>query len=359
LHEKECFERLGHEVKLIVFHTSPIGFPEGTAEFISLNNTDAGILKLMRLNRKLNKVVLNRVREVAPDVIYFRDRGAILNFFNKLSKIAPVYVEVQSNMIEEFKIINKKRYILEKILRRRYYKKIRSFVCITNELYKNEKKYNNKSGYILGNGILEEDLGLVRKTGFDDKIHLVFIISPGLPWHGTERLLRSLNNAPNKDKFFIHIVGEENKSGLLYKNVLFYGIVNDRHKLDEIFAQSDIGIGTLALYTKNMKEAAPLKIRNYIAKGLPVILGYDDVDLPKSMNFVYSVPNDDTDLNFEDIERFYEKTKNYRASGEISKYAEEYLLWSKKIKVLSEYISDTYNSNIIITRSNVNGDITY
>lgn len=35
-------------------------------------------------------------------------------------------------------------------------------------------------------------------------------------------------------------------------------------------------IGTLALHRKNMTEASPLKTREYLAHGFPVIIGYKD-----------------------------------------------------------------------------------
>lgn len=359
LHEKECFEKLGHEVKLIVFHTSPIGFPKSDAEFISLNDNNNSILGKISSGRKLNKMVIEAAKNEKPDIIYFRDRGAILNFFDKLSEIAPVFVEVQSNVIEENKVTNKKRYMLEAILKRSYYKSVTAFVCITNELYKNEIRYNDKPGFILGNGILKEDLGFAKKKDINDKINLIFVISPGLPWHGTERLIRSFNNAPNKDKFVIHIVGEEDRFGVENDQIKFYGVVNDKQKLDDLFKISDIGVGTLALYTKNMKEAAPLKVRHYIAKGLPVIIAYDDVDITDSKYFVLKFANDDTDLDFISIEQFYKRTNESRRNGDISLYATEDLLWMNKIKQLNYFISSIYGIDTSNTlRSNIDGDNT-
>ena len=49
--------------------------------------------------------------------------------------------------------------------------------------------------------------------------------------------------------------------------------------LDRLAETCDIGIGSLALFRNQMQEACTLKVREYWARGLPFVLGYDDSDL--------------------------------------------------------------------------------
>jgi hypothetical protein len=45
-----------------------------------------------------------------------------------------------------------------------------------------------------------------------------------------------------------------------------------------------------------MTEASPLKVREYLALGLPVILKYKDVDLESPEEYVLQLPNDGRQL---------------------------------------------------------------
>jgi hypothetical protein len=52
-----------------------------------------------------------------------------------------------------------------------------------------------------------------------------------------------------------------------------------------------VGIGSLALHRKGMEEASPLKSRNYLALGLPIIQAYRDTDLTEADGCVLALPN--------------------------------------------------------------------
>jgi hypothetical protein len=40
-----------------------------------------------------------------------------------------------------------------------------------------------------------------------------------------------------------------------------------------------------------MQEACPLKTREYLAYGLPVVIGYKDTDFPRGEDFLLQLPN--------------------------------------------------------------------
>ncbi|WP_198264123.1 hypothetical protein [sulfur-oxidizing endosymbiont of Gigantopelta aegis] len=67
----------------------------------------------------------------------------------------------------------------------------------------------------------------------------------------------------------------------------------------------NIAIGTLSLHKKNMKEASALKVREYVAYGLPVILGYIDSDLD-GCDFILNVGNYERNIhdNLKKIKEF-------------------------------------------------------
>jgi hypothetical protein len=60
--------------------------------------------------------------------------------------------------------------------------------------------------------------------------------------------------------------------------------------------RATIAIGTLGLYRKKMDEACPLKVREYLAFGLPVLAGYEDTDVPAGADYFLRLPNDNAPL---------------------------------------------------------------
>jgi hypothetical protein len=65
---------------------------------------------------------------------------------------------------------------------------------------------------------------------------------------------------------------------------------------DRVMLGCTVGLGPLALHRKGMFEASPLKSRNYLALGLPVIQSYEDTDLSEADGCVLELPNRDDGL---------------------------------------------------------------
>jgi hypothetical protein len=75
---------------------------------------------------------------------------------------------------------------------------------------------------------------------------------------------------------------------------------------DRVLAGCTVGIGPLATHRKGMHEASPLKSRNCLALGLPIIQSYEDTDLTEADGCVLQLPNceDNVRLNIERIREF-------------------------------------------------------
>lgn len=54
-----------------------------------------------------------------------------------------------------------------------------------------------------------------------------------------------------------------------------------------------------------MEEACTLKVREYLASGLPVLLAYNDNDLEEESCFVFRVNNNDSRIDFENVVEWY------------------------------------------------------
>jgi hypothetical protein len=64
-------------------------------------------------------------------------------------------------------------------------------------------------------------------------------------------------------------------------------------------ARADVGIGTLALHRKQLHEASPLKVREYLAVGLPVLYAYEDPDADVLGKGVLRIANSETNVDDE------------------------------------------------------------
>ncbi|MNH72616.1 hypothetical protein D3C73_247870 [compost metagenome] len=120
-------------------------------------------------------------------------------------------------------------------------------------------------------------------------VQLVFIGSPGQAWHGVDAIAE-LAKARPRWTFDIIGVDAAELPGPVPTNMIFHGRLA-RKDYQPLLERSDLAIGTLALYRKQMKEASPLKVREYLANGLPVITAYSETDFPEPMSFILQLPN--------------------------------------------------------------------
>ena len=73
-----------------------------------------------------------------------------------------------------------------------------------------------------------------------------------------------------------------------------------------------------------------------MAKGIPFIYAYDDIDIPDNVDFCLKFPNDDSDIDFDKVLEFAKSTsKHSDISMEMRDYAQRVMDW--KIKVLRMY----------------------
>jgi glycosyltransferase involved in cell wall biosynthesis len=81
-----------------------------------------------------------------------------------------------------------------------------------------------------------------------------------------------------------------------------------------IMAQADVAIGPLALHRKGLSEASALKVAEYLAYGIPVILGCPETAFPDGASFLLQLPNaeDNVDLARDEVRAFVERWQGRR-----------------------------------------------
>jgi hypothetical protein len=119
---------------------------------------------------------------------------------------------------------------------------------------------------------------------------LSIVVSPGMTWHGVDKLRWFAEQYPD---ITINIVGyrREDLLGDVPQNIRMHGFL-PREQVREILKTTDAVFGTLALHRNDMEEASPLKVREAAAYGIPLILGYHDTDLSAlQTDCILRIPN--------------------------------------------------------------------
>lgn len=264
-------------------------------------------------NHNSYKFALTALKIIKPNLTYSRYLFPSFNT-NQIKKHSKtLIVEINADDVSEYNQKNVITGMFNRIFRSRFLVTVDGFIFVTNEIRKsNNFKFNNKSSIVIANGVDTKDFDFIETTN-NDVPNLVFVGSPNQSWHGIDKIEQLAKILPDS---IIHIIGPsklecESQWSMSPKNVIFHGYLTN-HKTNIIVKNSDIGIGTLSLYRKGMNEACPLKVRQYLAFGIPVIAAYQDTDLSDKEEFFLKLPNNNNELNDykEDIINFVNKAFN-------------------------------------------------
>jgi hypothetical protein len=283
--------KLGNEVKLFIYTNSKNNDWELHCGQIKIVIRQyGGWRNRFSQFRKL----INQTEQWKPDIIYHRF-DLYYPFLKRLLRKYPSVLEINSNDLAEMRS-SPGRYLYHLLTRSKVLKVSKGFVFVSKELSE-EKHYSRyaKSKIVIGNGI-ELDKFPLTAIPENERIRMVFIGSPGQTWHGTDKIVWLAKHQPNWTFDMIGIDRLQMVEDAIPANMTFHGkLTKDQYQ--PIMQQADIAIGSLGLHRKMMKEASPLKVREYLANGIPVILGYRDTDFPDDITpFILELPNESNNI---------------------------------------------------------------
>lgn len=265
------WKEFGHDVKIFCF-TRKVGD--------SILNARQYELKGAIVNRLLrDREFLEDVADFNPDMVYLRYDVWSRNLSSIMDKY-PTVLELNTLDVKEFKVLVEKersfksvlRFYAYVMLRSRIFSKAAGCVSVTHEI----ANHDSVSRYALPTVVVPNGLNInvfpvvQRMSSPDDPIALFFIATPGQPWHGVDYIVEMAKKLP---EYEFHIVGISGGEAL--PNIFWHGYLEQSEYLN-ILAKCNICIGTMAIFRNEMKEACPLKVREYLAYGYPVIAGYKD-----------------------------------------------------------------------------------
>ena len=309
------WQKLGHEVQFFshMYKSAQTEMLlEGKQYPYKIEKNAMGFFQTEANRITASKKLIAGVRDYRPDIIYLRWAMYVYPL-QKLFQIAPVIVEINTNDVEEHKLLGFIKSKYNQLTRSITLKGASGIVFSSRELANLPVfKLFCKPFTVISNSI---DLSSISPlpTPINPSPHLVFSGTSGMAWHGVEKLLPLAEKYPD---LVIDVIGYDQISGVtqLPENMVMHGYLTG-NGYERVLAQADVAIGTLALHKKGMQEASPLKIRDCIARGIPCILPYQDTDLDDlDTDMILHIPNreDNIDINNQEIHDFVYKMRGRR-----------------------------------------------
>lgn len=249
-----------------------------------------------------------------PDIVYHR-YDLYMPALQRLAQIMPMILEINTEDVVEYCLRGRLRCWYNLFTRSLLLREAAGLVFVTEELSRSPhfRRYP-KPFTVVANGIDLEDYPLLLPAK-NEEPRLVFLATSGHSWHGLDKVIRMAQYFPTWRFDIIGIKREEFHE--VSPNVFLHGPL-DRQAYEFLLAQADVAIGTLALHRKRMNEGCPLKVREYLAYGLPVIIGGKDSDFPQGAPFICELNNteDNIERNIKAIKTFVERWKGKRVPRE-------------------------------------------
>ena len=286
----------GHIVYKVLHYSGSIESPDGVVSSLQNNfsfqfQNKGKFHKLLRLSEQYS-FAARALKQIRPDLTYSRYTFPSFGVVNIGKNAGKLVYEINSDDSAEYLSKNYLTGIFNKIFRHRVLRMAKGFIFVTGELA-NSKEFSSfsKIRTVIANGVECDQFAYVRSPE-NPTPQLGFIGSPGQSWHGIDKLLSLAKILPHCR---IHVIGPSKQEceglwGELPGNMVVYGYL-DSVAADKIMASMDVGISSLALHRNGMNEACPLKVRQYLAQGLPVLAASIDTDFSEKKEFYFLLPN--------------------------------------------------------------------
>ena len=290
----EAWQSMGHEVE--VFCASSLSTEAPFPANIFRRGRIWDNPKAVFSNCKTYNDLCNAVRTFKPDVNYLR-----WEFFKpslaRLMRKIPTVIELNAIYKSEFRsraktsMVDRVRYLYNLMTSSRFERCAAGFVGVTQEIidYQGAESLGVPSIAIPNSTNLTGKEPVPFEAGHGALPRVVYMIGSDNPWHGVDDFLLFAEQTKGHLEFDL-VAGFEISGASLPNNVSWHYSL-DNQGFQNIFKKASCGFGTVGLHTKDMDEACPLKVRDYLSAGLPVVLPYLDTaflgrDIPEWVHFV-------------------------------------------------------------------------
>lgn len=343
--QMQAVKELGHDVYFISFDRKQLYLNHaGSREIIK--KTTAGSSKIYYHLISFYDLYIAAKKVIGSekfDLIYFR--YAPMNFMGyaflkAAARLSRVVVEIPTFPPDSEKQKTALRRLYMKFSDF-WWKKSAKYIKLFTLIGDKADSYMGVPALNIDNGVSVDAVPLKSgSVSSDGKMHLLAVAAMS-KWQGYDRIIRGLAewDDPKAENYIIDMVGDEGDGSLLEwkklaldchleKQVLFHGRLSGE-ALTRMYESARIGLGSLGMYRKGMDSGSVLKIREYMARGLPFIYANEDPALSDDMPWCIKFPNDGTPICMERVDDFILSLENCRDFGEkMRQYAKINMSWT-------------------------------
>lgn len=297
-------------------------------------------------DRRVLSELVEALDDWKPDLVYLR-WGYHKPEYIKISDRYPTIIEINGDILETAKLRAKERKGLQRLLG--FYvqaslpsllSRAAGFIAVTHEVAK--LSYLTKYGTPVGvypNSIDLAEYSVLPFTCDENELPRIVFIGNFAPWHGLDRVVEL--GKLTEGRLEIDIIGCDAPRESVPSNVTFHGYLK-KEDYSKIFAKASVGLDGLALFRKRMDEACPLKIREYLACGLPFILSARDTAFfDHEPDWILRIGNSENSVkdSVEDIVSFANQMKGRRIPHqETSAFIDSNVIEGEKVKFFKEIL---------------------
>lgn len=241
------------------------------------------------VQRELLSLDLARWR---PDLIYLR-QSTVSPTVAVLAAALPTVVELNTLDLAELRMRSRVRYYFARATRGLVLRRARGLVAVSGEIARHPSVRNFGHPTI----VVPNAIDLTRYPSLPPTANtvprLAFLGAPHLPFHGLDKIERLAGHFP---AWTFDIIGPgKDELRLNNPNLRAHGLLDPVDYLP-ILAGADIAIGSLALHRTAISEASPLKVAEYLAYGIPTVIGYTDTRFPAGAPFLLQIANSEDNV---------------------------------------------------------------
>lgn len=278
-----------------------------------------------------------------PDVIYFRYPSGDEPLYKFMRRHANVVLEHNTIEEDEYEgqlLADEKRWGPPSLAL------AAGLVGVTGEILEHERGRAGTSlpGWVMGNGIDPDTVPPLDFQLADDAVHML-CAARFAPWHGLDRLFAAMADYRGPQRLVLHLAGDGDSLPGYHDEVRRLGIAPmvrfhghlDAAALDALTAHCHVGVGSLALQRKNLRESASLKHRQYCLQGLPFFYAGEDVEFLPRPDFVHQFDLSDAPLDLAPVLDLARKTSPAMRKA-MRDYGVERLSWQAKAPAMLDML---------------------
>ncbi|AGA88897.1 glycosyltransferase [Thioflavicoccus mobilis 8321] len=210
-----------------------------------------------------------------------------------------------------------------------------------------------KKAVLVGNGVAVANVPIAHANAWKRSNPLTLIAVSALSfWHGYDRLIRGLgeyqaNLAAGAPAVELLLVGDGPERERLEALAASLGLADSVHFLGyrvgeplyDYYRQAHVAISAIGCHRKGLTVASPLKSREALAMGLPIVYAYKDPDLPDDLAFAQRIPADDSAVDISALVDWYARLRESDFDPRsLREFAARQLDFSRKIWPYTELL---------------------